>query len=72
MIRAYTVSRKKLQSGDIVSSNALKKLRKRSGWLWIDGSELEADEISVISDFTVITETGQVLIPIPQYKTARA
>ena len=48
MIRVYTVSRKKLQSGDILSSNTLTNLSKKVDWLWIDGSDLDKKETKKI------------------------
>jgi len=56
MIRVYTVARKKLQTGDIVSSSALNGLRKKVDWLWVDGSDLDKKETEIISDSFRIQE----------------
>jgi Mg2+ and Co2+ transporter CorA len=56
MIRVYTVSRKKLQSGDILSSNTLNNLRNKVDWLWIDASDLDKKETKIISNFFGIEE----------------
>jgi len=56
MIRVYTVSRKKLQSGDILSSNTLNNLRNKVDWLWIDSSDLDKKETKIISNFFRIEE----------------
>jgi Mg2+ and Co2+ transporter CorA len=56
MIRAYTVSEKKLQSGDILSLETLKNLSEKVDWLWIDGSDLEEKETEIISSFFRIEE----------------
>ena len=56
MIRVYTVSRKKLQSGDILSSNTLTNLSKKVDWLWIDGSDLDKKETKKISNFLRVEE----------------
>lgn len=56
MIRAYTVSDKKLQSGDILSLKTLNNLSEKVDWLWIDGSDLEEKETKIISSFFRIEE----------------
>ncbi|MFB0514905.1 MAG: CorA family divalent cation transporter [Candidatus Bathyarchaeia archaeon] len=56
MIRVYTVSRKKLQSGDILSSNTLNNLSNKVDWLWIDASDLDKKETKIISTFFGIEE----------------
>jgi len=56
MIRVYTVSRKKLQSGDILSSKTLNNLSNKVDWLWIDGSDLDQKETKIISNFFGIEE----------------
>jgi len=56
MIRVYTVSRKKLQSGDILSSNTLNNLSNKADWLWIDGSDLDKKETKIISNFLRVEE----------------
>ena len=56
MIRVYTVSRKKLQSGDILSSNKLNDLSNKVDWLWIDGSDLDKKETKIISNFLRVEE----------------
>lgn len=56
MIRAYSVSGKELQSGDILSSKTLNKLSEEVTWLWIDGSDLEKQETKMISTFFGIEE----------------
>ncbi len=56
MIRAYTVSRKKLRSEDIPSLKALNNLSEKVTWLWIDGSDLEKQETKLMSTFFGIDE----------------
>ena len=56
MIRVYTVSRKKLQSGDILSSNTLNNLSSKVDWLWIDSSDLDKKETKIISNFLRVEE----------------
>lgn len=56
MIRVYTVAKKKLQSGDIVSSSALNDLSNKVDWLWIDSSDLDKKETKIISNFLRVEE----------------
>lgn len=56
MIRVYTVSKKKVQSGDILSSNTLNSLSNKVDWLWIDGSDLDKKETKIISSFLRVEE----------------
>lgn len=54
MIRVYAVTRKKLYSGDIASSNKLEDLSSKADWLWIDCLNLDEKEIMTISNFLKI------------------
>ncbi len=51
MIRVYSVAGKKLQSGEIVSSEALHDLSSKVDWLWIDCVNLDNKETTIISNF---------------------
>jgi len=51
MIRVYTVAAKKLQSGEVVSSEALYDLGSKVDWLWVDCVNLDNKETTIISDF---------------------
>ena len=51
MIRVYTVAGKKLQSGEIVSSEVLYDLGSKVDWLWVDCVNLDNKETTIISDF---------------------
>jgi len=51
MIRVYTVAGKKLQSGEIVSSEALYDLGSKVDWLWVDCVNLDNKETTIISNF---------------------
>lgn len=56
MIRAYTLSKKKLQSGDVSSSNTLENLSKKADWLWVDSSNPNKNETKMIADLLRIEE----------------
>ena len=67
MIRVHTVAGKKLQSGEIVSSKALKDLTSKVDWLWVDCVNLDNKETTIISNFFGIE--AKILNDIKKGKT---
>ena len=67
MIRVYSVAGKKLQSGEIVSSEALYDLGSKVDLLWIDCLNLDNKEYTIISDFLGIE--AKILSNIKKGKT---
>jgi Mg2+ and Co2+ transporter CorA len=67
MIRVYTVAGKKLQSGEIASSEVLNDLGSKVDWFWVDCVNLDNKETTIISNFFGIE--AKILNDIKKGKT---